>query len=312
MEKEQYPVPPSETRRGGNNSIIIHPAEIDTPNHQVSPAMKSSSSPSPVVFGRIWAFQEMVALPFKENPLLGPSSMTLQKMGALDVKKVVDGHQGWRLISCNWLHGGVFHLLANMLSILVIGIRLEQEFGFVKVGLLYIISGFGGSLLSALFIQSNISVGASGALFGLLGGMLSELITNWTIYANKVAAFITLVVIIAVNLAGIFHPSAKSKFKTYQCALWIISLVLLIAGFTIGTILLLRGVDANEHCSWCHYLSCVPTAKWSCKTEPAYCLSTQIGNQLNLTCSSNGKSSVYLLPGATDSQIQGLCTDLCR
>ena len=56
----------------------------------------------------------------------------------------------------------------------------------VLIGLLFVISGFGGSLLSALFIQSNISVGASGALFGLLGGMLSELITNWTIYENKV------------------------------------------------------------------------------------------------------------------------------
>ena len=56
----------------------------------------------------------------------------------------------------------------------------------VLVGLLFVISGFGGSLLSALFIQSNISVGASGALFGLLGGMLSELITNWSIYDNKV------------------------------------------------------------------------------------------------------------------------------
>lgn len=56
----------------------------------------------------------------------------------------------------------------------------------VRIGMLYIISGFGGSLLSALFIQSGISVGASGALFGLLGGMLSELLTNWTIYANKV------------------------------------------------------------------------------------------------------------------------------
>lgn len=54
------------------------------------------------------------------------------------------------------------------------------------IGLLFVISGFGGSLLSALFIQSNISVGASGALFGLLGGMLSELITNWSMYDNKV------------------------------------------------------------------------------------------------------------------------------
>lgn len=400
MEKEQYPVPPSEiqtrvnSRRGGNNSII-HPVEMETPNHQVSLAMaSSSSSPSPVVHGKARPFKKwwpwlipafvianvvmfIITMyvnncpknyvsciarflgrfsfqPFKENPLLGPSSISLQKMGALDVQKVVDGHQWWRLITCNWLHGGVFHLLANMLSLLVIGIRLEQEFGFVKVGLLYVISGFGGSLLSALFIQSNISVGASGALFGLLGSMLSELITNWTIYANKVAAFITLVVIIAVNLAlgilphvdnfahiggflsgfllgfvflirpqfgwfsqrraplGYIPASVKSKFKTYQCALWIISLILLIAGLTIGMVLLLRGVDANEHCSWCHYLSCVPTGKWSCKTEPAYCLSTQIGNQLNLTCSSNGKSSVYILPGATSSQIQGLCTGLCR
>jgi membrane associated rhomboid family serine protease len=56
----------------------------------------------------------------------------------------------------------------------------------VRIGILYLVSGFGGSILSALFIQNNISVGASGALFGLLGAMLSELITNWTIYTNKV------------------------------------------------------------------------------------------------------------------------------
>ena len=56
----------------------------------------------------------------------------------------------------------------------------------VRIGMLYVMSGFGGGVLSAFFIQSRISVGASGALFGFLGGMLSELITNWTIYANKV------------------------------------------------------------------------------------------------------------------------------
>lgn len=58
----------------------------------------------------------------------------------------------------------------------------------VRVGALYLLSGFGGSILSSLFNQNNISVGASGALFGLLGAMLSELLTNWTIYTNKVCS----------------------------------------------------------------------------------------------------------------------------
>lgn len=58
-------------------------------------------------------------------------------MGALVVDKVVHGHQGWRLITCIWLHAGVVHLLANMLGLLLIGIRLEQEFGFGKHKFLY-------------------------------------------------------------------------------------------------------------------------------------------------------------------------------
>ncbi|KAL5228208.1 hypothetical protein ABZP36_016473 [Zizania latifolia] len=138
---------------------------------------------------------------YKENPLIGPSSATLLKMGALETSKVTKDHEGWRLVTCIWLHAGVVHILANMLSLLLIGIRLEKEFGFMRIGTLYVISGIGGSLLSALFMVSNISVGASGALFGLLGSMLSELITNWTIYENKCAALLTLVVIILINLA---------------------------------------------------------------------------------------------------------------
>lgn len=374
------------SRRGYN---AVHPVEIDA----TTPQQLSSAAASPGVLREVKHFKKWVPWlipvfvvantivfiitmyvnncpdnsdsciakflgrfsfqPFKENPLLGPSSTSLQKMGALDVSKVVDDHQGWRLLSCNWLHGGVLHILANMLSLLVIGIRLEQEFGFIRIGLLYVISGFGGSLLSALFLQSNISVGASGALFGLLGGMLSELITNWTIYVSKFAALFTLVVIIAVNLAvGILphvdnfahiggfltgfllgfvflirpqfgwvsqryavpaYNSApvKSKFKTYQCVLWVISLILVIVGLTVGLVMLLRGVDANDHCSWCHYLSCVPTSKWSCKTEPAFCWSNQVGNQLNLTCSSNNKTSTYTVSNPSSSRIQGLCTQLC-
>ncbi|KAJ6777786.1 RHOMBOID-LIKE PROTEIN 1 [Salix koriyanagi] len=249
---------------------------------------------------------------------------------------------------------GVFHVVANMLSLVLIGIRLEQEFGFFRVGLVYIISGFGGSLLSALFIQTGISVGASGALFGLLGGMLSELITNWTIYANKVAALTTLLCIIAINLAvgllphvdnyahiggflsgfflgfvflirpqfkwinqkacppGYIAPPAKSKHKTYQYVLWIVSLIVILVGFTLGMVALLRGVNVNDHCSWCHYLSCVPTSLWSCNSRQVSCQSAQLGNQLNLTCMSNGKSNLYYLSGDDLSKVQQLCAQLCN
>ncbi|KAH7863953.1 hypothetical protein Vadar_023944 [Vaccinium darrowii] len=300
------------------------------------------------VLGR-FAFQTL-----KENPLLGPASPALQRMGALVVKKVVDQHQVWRLVSCTWLHAGVFHILANMLSLLVVGIRLEQEFGFVRIGLLYTISGVGGSLLSSLFIRTTISVGASGALFGLLGGMLSELLTNWTIYANKLAALLTLVLIIAINLAvgilphvdnyahlggfgtgfllgfvflirpqyawvrqrnsppGYYGNSSKPKYKMYQHVLLVLSLVLLVAGFVTGLVLLLRGVDGNDHCPWCHYLSCIPTPLWKCRSEQVYCESSTIQNQLNLKCLTNGKSNVYLFDASNSTtSLEQLCSALC-
>ncbi|XVE64182.1 hypothetical protein DITRI_Ditri07aG0081200 [Diplodiscus trichospermus] len=208
--------------------------------------------------------------PLRDNPLFGPSSSTLKKLGALDWTKVVRNHQGWRLITCIWLHAGVIHLIVNMLCLVFIGIRLEQQFGFVRIGVLYLLSGFGGSVLSCLFIRNDISVGASGALFGLLGAMLSELLTNWTIYTNKAAALLTLLVIIAINLAIGILPRVdnfahiggfltgfllgfvllprpqfgwlerrnlpagtrlKSKYKPYQYVLWLFSLVLLVAGY---------------------------------------------------------------------------------
>ncbi|CAK9136799.1 unnamed protein product [Ilex paraguariensis] len=241
--------------------------------------------------------------PLRENPLFGPSLSTLKKLGALQWNKVVHKHQGWRLISCIWLHAGLVHLVTNMLSVVLIGIRLEQQFGFVRIGIIYLVSGFGGSVLSALFLQNSVSVGASGALFGLLGAMLSELITNWNIYTSKAAALITLVVIVVINLAVGILPfvdnfahiggfltgillgfvllprpqfgwierrnmpadvRVKYKYKAYQYVLWLISLSLLIAGFTVGLVMLFQGENGNEHCSWCHYLNCVPTSKWKC------------------------------------------------
>ncbi|XP_074285192.1 RHOMBOID-like protein 5 [Silene latifolia] len=173
-------------------------------------------------------------LPLHENRLIGPSSITLERLGGLRVELVQNG-EWWRLLSCLWLHAGLIHLIANMVSLLFIGVRLEEEFAFWRIGPIYVISGFGGSLMSCLnAIQTQktriVSVGASGALFGLLGAMLSELITNWSIYANKCTALLSLMVIVVLNLAVGLIPGVDSSAHIGG----------FISGFLLGFILLIR------------------------------------------------------------------------
>ncbi|KDO45208.1 hypothetical protein CISIN_1g023789mg [Citrus sinensis] len=147
--------------------------------------------------------------PWKENYLLGPSISTLRDLGGLDRNLIVRKNQKYRLLSSMWLHAGIIHLVVNMTSLMLVSYRLEQEFGFARIAPLYLLSGFGGSLLSCLHHKGKkeiVSVGASGALFGLLGTMLSELIANWTIYANKCTSLSVLGSVIALNLAFGFIP----------------------------------------------------------------------------------------------------------
>ncbi|KAJ0235286.1 RHOMBOID-like protein 3 [Hirschfeldia incana] len=242
--------------------------------------------------------------PLRNNPLFGPSSRTLEKLGSLERSRVVERHEAWRLFTCIWLHAGVIHLVANMISLLFIGIHLEHQFGFVRIGVIYVVSGVGGSIVSSLFIRNGVSVGASGPLFGLLGSMVSEILTNWTIYSNKVAALLTILFVIVINLAfgilphvdNVAHlggflvgfllgfvllarpqfkwlarkhiPQARSltsKYKPHQYILWLISLTLLIAGFVVTLVMLFQGENGNDHCRWCRYLRCIPTSRWICE-----------------------------------------------
>lgn len=51
-------------------------------------------------------------------------------MGAMQWSNVVEKKQVWRVVTCMWLHAGVVHIVSNMVSLLFVGIRLEEEFGF--------------------------------------------------------------------------------------------------------------------------------------------------------------------------------------
>lgn len=91
--------------------------------------------------------------------------------GALYAPYVMDG-EVYRLVTCMFLHIGIQHLLANMLSLFIFGTRCELYFGNVKFLILYFLSGIGGSVMSITFSGNTVSAGASGAVMGLMAAAL--------------------------------------------------------------------------------------------------------------------------------------------
>ena len=96
----------------------------------------------------------------------------LYKYGALVNANMLGSNylEYFRLVSSVFLHARLLHLICNMYSLYIIGPQLESFFGKTKFTIIYILSGVIGNLLSLVFLGDNI--GASGAIFGLLGALL--------------------------------------------------------------------------------------------------------------------------------------------
>jgi membrane associated rhomboid family serine protease len=76
----------------------------------------------------------------------------------------------WTVVTYMFLHGGIGHILFNMLSLYFFGSRLEERLGGRRFLQLYFISGLAGALLSAVFAFNAPIIGASGAVFGVMYG----------------------------------------------------------------------------------------------------------------------------------------------
>ncbi|WP_439606320.1 rhomboid family intramembrane serine protease [Hydrogenophaga sp.] len=102
-----------------------------------------------------------------------PTSADLFAWGANSATAVVRDGEYWRLLTATALHGGVLHLGLNMFALWDAGRRVCQWFGNGQFLLIYLGSGLAGSALSLHFSsQQAVSVGASGAVFGVLGALL--------------------------------------------------------------------------------------------------------------------------------------------
>lgn len=106
--------------------------------------------------------------------VLDPTFMA--EHGAMVLENVVEKREYYRLFTSMFLHFGADHLLQNMLILLLIGCRLERIVGKAKYLLIYLGAGIASSFASLFFTLAKepytVSAGASGAIFGVMGGLL--------------------------------------------------------------------------------------------------------------------------------------------
>ena len=101
---------------------------------------------------------------------LSPSGESLYIIG-MTGKIPVDSGRWWTLITAIYLHGGILHILFNLLWIRQLGPMVEGLFGSARFILIFTISGVFGFILS-YFAGTSFTVGASGSIFGLLGALI--------------------------------------------------------------------------------------------------------------------------------------------
>jgi rhomboid protease GluP len=158
--------------------------------------------------------------------------------GGLAAPLVIAG-EWWRIMTANFLHMGILHLGMNMLALLYLGKFVEYRLGTIRFSIAYLLAGLGSMAIityvdTRWLTEPHITVGASGAIMGLLGTMGAIHLVGWRRGKATSAARQLKVVLVSVGFQLVFdltngHTSIVGHFSG------------LIVGFLVGLVLLLFG-----------------------------------------------------------------------
>jgi rhomboid protease GluP len=118
-----------------------------------------------------------LAMMFAGVHIIHPNGQELLEWGA---NRRIDTTSGdwWRLLTSMFLHGGIMHLFLNIYGLVLASIFVEPILGSARYAVLYFVSGITGSIASIMWYENTVSVGASGAIFGLFGAILAVTLTG--------------------------------------------------------------------------------------------------------------------------------------
>jgi rhomboid protease GluP len=136
------------------------------------------------------------------------SDRALLDHGALDGVACVQRGEWWRIVTGAFLHGGQAHIALNMIALLQLGTVVEEIYGKLRFGLVYAISLVGSGLAVVYASPNDITVGASGAIFGLFGALIA---VGLRLGKRGRGLIMQMVPILALNLVFTFAVPNISK-----------------------------------------------------------------------------------------------------
>ena len=146
------------------------------------------------------------------NPVW-PTAQELLPLGAVRRDLVLDG-EVWRVMTATLVHAGFLHLIVNLLVLGFAGHQLETVLGGRRMLWLYCLSGIAGSLTSVLWYDSVTSVGASGAIFGVVGALAVLAGRGLIAEDNRVLVWLLAVVVIG---SGLLMAGATNVDNAAHC-----------------------------------------------------------------------------------------------
>ncbi len=141
-------------------------------DEETSPLMSAANLTIIIINIIVFILTDFLSLPFRGNYIIDA--------GSLSWDRVLNYHEYYRIITSTFLHADIDHIFNNMLVLFFLGTYIEQYMGRIKYLIIYfssgIIAGFTSMVYNMLRYDYTESIGASGAIFGIMGALLYILI----------------------------------------------------------------------------------------------------------------------------------------
>ena len=161
-------------------------------------------------------FTELTYGGINNSSLLAAEPATLTLFGNKDPYLIRYEYEAWRFVTPIFLHANIAHLLSNVIGQLMIGSQIENDIGSLRFLVLYLMSGIGGILFSAM-CDNGQSCGASTSIYGLIGSYAAFLIINWSYLKNHTDRRCSIIIyLIFALLLGVLIAAAVSQSNLTQ------------------------------------------------------------------------------------------------